>query len=209
MMKACLFPAALIAATLSGCATPLPPASATRFHRIDAATPMTPGSYIIGSPAGVDALHAPDPSYTAAVARQLDGLGFRALTASDCEGAPACGPDYLVSVFVERTERDAPSAGGPVSVGVGGSTGSYGSGIGVGVGINLSSLLGHRRGLIATRMSVRIARNGEEQALWEGRAETLARMGTPAAQAGLDADKLARALFVGFPGRPGETISVP
>jgi hypothetical protein len=34
---------------------------------------------------------------------------------------------------------------GPVSVGVGGSTGSYGSGVGVGVGVNLNAL-GDQRG---------------------------------------------------------------
>lgn len=192
------------ALALSGCVTPLPPVSATRFHRIDTGAPVSPGSYSIIVAHADDLSLRPDASYAAAVARQLDLLGFRSeLTLAAGE------PDYLVHVNVERSEREVRS-GSPVSVGVGGATGSYGSGVGVGVGINLNSLFGSGNGtLVTTQLQVRITRRGDELALWEGRAEAQARAGTPQAQPGLDADKLAQALFRDFPGTSGQTISVP
>ena len=45
--------------------------------------------------------------------------------------------------------------------------------------------------------------------VWEGRAQTEAPGNAPAAQPGLAADKLARALFQDFPGESGRTITVP
>lgn len=204
MTRVLIAPAIAIAALLSGCVTPLPPASATRFHRIDAGVTMSAGIYEIAQPTGLDLSARPDPSYAAAVAAQLDRLGHRSsLTVA------AGQADYLVDVRVERSARAAPQTNGPVSVGLGAGTGSYGSGLGVGVGINLAGLLRDRRDVLATRLLVRITRRGEAQALWEGRAETFARTGTPAAGAGLNAQKLAEALFAGFPGRSGETITVP
>jgi hypothetical protein len=93
----------------------------------------------------------------------------------------------------------------PVSVGVGGSTGSYGSGVGLGIGINLS---GKPKKIIATQLSVQIRRRSDSLAIWEGRARTEAKEGTPAAQPGLAASKLASALFGGYPGQSGQTIKV-
>lgn len=196
--------AAAIAA--SGCATAIAPVEVTRFHRIDTPAAIPAGSYAIvardARPGTPDSLA--DRSYQAAVAQQLDRLGYRSsLTMA------AGQPDYIVTVGLDRAERGADARGNGVSVGVGGGTGGYRSGVGVGVGLDLTSLFADRRDVIATRLSVRIARRGEELALWEGRAETVARTGTPAAQPGLAADKLATALFADFPGRSGETISVP
>lgn len=197
-----------IAAALaaSGCATAIAPVEVTRFHRIDTPAVIPAGSYAIvardARPGEPDSLA--EHSYQAAVAQQLDRLGYRSsLTIA------AGQPDYIVTVGLDRAERPADASGNGVSVGVGGGTGGYRSGVGVGVGLDLTSLFADRRDVIATRLSVRIARRGEELALWEGRAETVARTGTPAAQPGLAADKLATALFADFPGRSGETISVP
>jgi hypothetical protein len=92
-----------------------------------------------------------------------------------------------------------------VSVGVGGSTGSFGSGLGVGIGINLS---GKPKPVVATRLRVQLRRTADQSAIWEGRAETQAREGTPAAQPGIAAGKLADALFKDFPGQSGVTITV-
>ena len=197
-----------IAAALaaSGCATAIAPVEVTRFHRIDTPAVIPAGSYAIvardARPGEPDSLA--EHSYQAAVAQQLDRLGYRSsLTIA------AGQPDYIVTVGLDRAERPADASGNGVSVGVGGGTGGYRSGVGVGVGLDLTSLFADRRDVIATRMSVAIARRGEELALWEGRAETVARTGTPAAQPGIAADKLATALFADFPGRSGETISVP
>lgn len=191
------------ALTASGCATAIPPVEVTRFHRIDTPAAIPAGTYDVVARPGEPATLA-DRSYGMAVAQQLDRLGYRsALTMA------AGQPDYIVTVGVDRAERPADNDGSGVSVGVGGGTGGYRSGVGVGVGLDLTRLLGGRRDVIATRMTVRIARRGEELALWEGRAETSAKSGTPAAQPGLAAEKLAQALFADFPGRSGETISVP
>jgi hypothetical protein len=90
-------------------------------------------------------------------------------------------------------------------VGVGGSTGSYGSGVGLGIGINLS---GPPKDKIVTDLSVRIAKRIDGNVVWEGRASIEAKEGSPASQPGLAAAKLAEALFKDFPGESGTTIRV-
>ena len=45
--------------------------------------------------------------------------------------------------------------------------------------------------------------------IWDGRAQTNARANSPAIQPGLAAQKLADALFVGFPGESGTTVTLP
>ncbi len=205
-MRHPLLPAFALATALaaSGCATSVPPIEVTRFHRIDTPAAIPAGSYAIvarDARPGESASLA-DRSYASSIAQQMDRLGYRPAVSGQTA-------DYTVSVGIDRAERPADDNGGGVSVGVGGGTGGYRSGVGVGVGLDLTRLFAGRRDIIATRMSVMIARRGEELALWEGRAETVARTGTPAAQPGLAADKLATALFADFPGRSGETISVP
>ncbi len=216
-MARSLFPLLLSATVLlGGCMTPLPPVSATRFHRIDQSIALAAGSYGFRATQNASLSDRPDPSYAAAVSRQLDLLGYRsvmtAAAGAGSAGQPTGGasePDYIIDMAVVRSERES-VARSPVSVGVGGSTGSYGSGLGVGLGVNLNSLFGGGDGsVITTRLMVRLTRRGEGEALWEGRAESLVRAGSPAAQPGLAADKLATALFQGFPGNSGETISVP
>ncbi len=198
----------LLAATgfalLGGCATAIAPVEVTRFHRFDAPASAPQGTYSIMGTDADGQVSLADREYHAAVARQLDRLGYRPAAAM-----AAGQPDYRITVGVDRAERPADNDGSGVSVGVGGGTGGYRSGVGVGVGLDLTRLLGGRRDVIATRISVRMNRRDEALALWEGRAETVARQGTPAAQADIAADKLATALFADFPGRSGQTISVP
>src|SRR3546814_18502563 len=95
--------------------------------------------------------------------------------------------------------------GSPVSVGVGGSTGSYGSGLGLGIGINLS---GKPKAIVITELNVQIKRRADATVIWEGRAITEAKENAPAAQPGLAAAQLAGALFKDFPGVSGRTITV-
>jgi hypothetical protein len=52
-------------------------------------------------------------------------------------------------------------------------------------------------------------RASDDLVVWEGRAQTEAPNTAPAAQPGLAADKLARALFQDFPGESGRTITIP
>ena len=94
----------------------------------------------------------------------------------------------------------------PVSVGVGGSKGTYGSGVGLGLGINLG---GGSAPQLQTTLAVRILRRSDQLVIWEGTAVQAAKVGSPAAQPGIAASKLAEALFKDFPGVSGETIRVP
>jgi hypothetical protein len=63
------------------------------------------------------------------------------------------------------------------------------------------------RGGAMTELSVRLQRRSDGTAIWEGRAQSGARA-TPA-DPGAAVDRLARALFQGFPGESGRTIRVP
>lgn len=207
--------ALVLAVSLGGCATAIPPVEVTRFHRLESAGPVLSGRYHIvpaaADPAPADAGNAAAPvsglawqTYAAGVARQLDRLGAVAGTAPD---APV---DFAVSLAVDRIERDGARRRSPVTVGVGGGVGGgggySGGGVGLGIGFNLG---GGARDQIVTTIAVRIARVQDGQVIWEGRAQTAAGAGTPAAQPGIAADKLAAALFKDFPGQSGVTISVP
>ncbi len=202
--KACAAAAwLLVLPGLTGCMAPIPPVSVTRFHNPNLAPPHAPGSFAIfdSAPGAAATL---DASFSGAVARELQTLGFT-------RAAAGATPDYVVRVDVARAEAAADNRGGGVSVGVGGGTGGYHSGVGVGVGLDLSRLLAGDTSRIATRMRVTIAAGAGDDAplVWEARGETLARRNSPAAQVGLVADKLARAIFSAYPGNNGETISVP
>ena len=117
--------------------------------------------------------------------------------------------DSAAQIAEIRVERFIAREGGrrsPVSVGVGGSTGSYGSGVGMGVGINLGG--GRPAEQIDTELQVMIRPGAGGDALWEGRARFTATANSDFADQRAAAAKLADALFSGFPGRSGETIEV-
>jgi hypothetical protein len=196
-----LIVAGLAALTLGGCATPIPPVQVTRFHRIDTSSPLAPGSFVVAAQSA-DSGVGVDASYEAAVSREMERLGYRPTRSGQA--------DYIVTMRVEQARERVQRDGSGVNVGVGGGTGSYGSGVGMGVGLDLGRLFGGGSGeAIMTRMAVRIVRRAGDVTLWEGRAETAARSNTPQAQPGLNADKLATALFANFPGNSGETVTVP
>ncbi len=195
------------ALVLGGCATAVPPVEVTRFHA-NAPTGWAPGTrYTVDNAALGDAaamVGATQPSlewsgYRAAVERQLQ---LRGLVAAE-GGARA---PLRVRIGFDRSEQVSAGKRSPVSVGVGGSTGSYGSGVGLGLGINLG---GGPRRMQDLQLSVRIDDAASGNALWEGRALTAVPVKAPAAQPGLAAAKLAEALFKDFPGESGRTISVP
>ncbi len=200
-----VFSVALLAAaalSLGGCATAVPPVEVTRFH--NAVPGWAPGTRYAIATAPLDAPANMMPSlewnsYRAAVDEQLQRLGL--VAAGSNERAP-----LLVRVTFDRSEQRSAAGRSPVSVGVGGSTGSYGSGVGLGLGINLG---GGPKAMADLQLSVRIDDSASGQALWEGRALTAVPVKAPAAQSSLAAAKLAEALFRDFPGESGRTISVP
>lgn len=187
--------AALSALLLAGCATSIPPVEVTRFHENGVARQ---GSIVV-VPADPAAAAASLEFRTVAnaVAASLTRTGF---TVRDA------GPsDYEAVVAIDRQTFEPGERRSPVNVGVGGSTGSYGSGVGLGIGIDLS---GRPKPIVATRMRVQLRRAGAQTAFWEGRAEMAAKSTAPAAQPGIAAGQLADALFRDYPGQSGETITV-
>jgi len=176
--------------SLGGCAASIPPVQVTRFHLGQVA----PGTVMLEP--GVTSLEA--TTYRSAVTNELRRLGF-----AEASG----GARYRIAVVTDRDIRAAAPRRSPVSIGVGGGTGGFGGGVGGGVSFGLG---GNRSTqIVATRMSVRIVESAGGTTIWEGRAETEAPANAPAAQPGLAAEKLARALFKDFPGASGRTISVP
>lgn len=196
MIKTRLLPL-LALASLSACVVPTGPVEVTRFNRAVEGVAYGGGSYsvTVADDAAAGQGLAAQP-YLAAVAREMQRVGYAERTGV---------ADVTAEVRVS-TERYEPERRSPVSVGVGGSTGSYGSGVGLGVGINLG---GGPKAQVETTLSVRIVRRSDSLVIWEGRASQAAKAGSPAAQPGIAASKLAEALFQGFPGKSGETIRVP
>jgi Domain of unknown function (DUF4136) len=198
MMKLARLLPAIALLSLSACVVPTGPVEVTRFNR--AAEGTTYGTGTFSAVAPQDAVSGPSLSaspYIAAVAREMQRVGYL-----DRVGGSS---DVIAEVRFGATTV-LPDRRSPVSVGVGGSTGSYGSGVGLGVGINLG---GGPKAQVETTLDVRIIRRSDNLVIWEGKAVQAAKAGSPAAQPGIAASKLAEALFQGFPGVSGETIRVP
>lgn len=187
-----LFPVLAVATLAAGCATGprVAPVDVTRYHL---SQPV---------PAGTLAVQPVDPAvtgpeyrlYANAVAREMAGMGF----APDADARTA---DYLATIAFTRTDRGQVRTRPPVTIGIGG--GSFGGNVGVGGGASVG--VGSRtRTLYASELSVQLRRRGDNTVIWEGRAVT----------EGLDAQpidaatRMAAALFKGFPGQSGITITV-
>lgn len=196
MLRPTAFAAALAVGTLSACATPQGPAEVTRFVSPTATARLGQGTvFVETAPGTADALEiAP---YKAAVAQQLSRLGYR-----ETDRAAA---NQIAQVGVERYIQTAQGRRSPVSVGVGGSTGSYGSGVGLGIGIDLG---GGDRDKVGTQLSVTLRDATGGESLWEGRADLEAADNSPLADRARNAQALAAALFSDFPGTSGETVEV-
>lgn len=183
-------------AALSACATPIGPVEVTRFHQPAASGQLGHGTIAIEAAPGMDPNSLELQSYERAVARELVRIGY-------AEAGGGSGGQVAL-VRIKRTSF-RPERGSPVSVGVGGSTGSYGSGVGLGVGIDLS---GPPPEQITTELGVMIKQRASGETIWEGRANFTVRADAPLAQSQLGAAKMAAALFGDFPGASGETVEV-
>lgn len=183
---------------LSACVAPTGPVEVTRFHAPGAAS-LSQGTIAVEPAVGQDGVSLEYRTYAAAVARELNRIGYSELVAG------GSGSERIAVVQLERSTLQQGRADSPVSVGVGGGTGSYGGGVGVGIGLNLS---GPPPSVIETRLAVTIRDRASGQTLWEGRASFSAKATSPLAQTQLGAAKLAEALFRDFPGRSGETVLV-
>lgn len=186
--------AALIATPLAAKPAPV---DVTRFHTAQTLPRLKGAAIIVELAPGSDPASLEDGLWREAVARELTAAGFGSATPGAAEG--------IAQVMVERETIRRENRRGPVSVGVGGHTGGWGSGLGVGLGFNLG---GGPTDVVLTRLSVRIRDRVSGEALWEGRAETRDNAKAKEAAPALAAPRLANALFAGFPGTSGETITV-
>lgn len=192
MRRAALLSALLLAA----CATPQGPVEVTRFVDPAGAARLGQGTVFVESaPGSLEGLEA--APYNAAVAAELTRLGYRESNRAEA--------GQIAQVRVERYVETAEGRRSPVSVGVGGSTGSYGSGVGLGIGINLGGGGGPKTG---TQLGVTLRDSKGGRNLWEGRAEIETGAKSPLADRTRNAQALAAALFRDFPGRNGETVEV-
>jgi len=191
----------LALAGLAACASiPAPsPVEVTRFHDA-AALPVTETRTVFIAIAPGAEENAPELSpYKSAVAQELSRLGY-------------CEESADQAMFVAQVSADSFRIGedggkrGPVSVGLGGSTGSYGSGVGLGIGINLRGGGSNER--IGHEMRVMIRNKETNQTIWEGRAEFTASPKSEFVSPAQSATVLAKALFSEFPGNNGETVKV-
>jgi hypothetical protein len=190
--------AASMAATmlLGACtSTYVSPVEVTRFVGEEPALLGT-GPIAVRAGPGIDAASLEYSVFQTAVTEELEQLGYI-----------VAGGDALqvAEITVERFVTAQGAARSPVNVGVGGSTGSYGSGLGVGIGLDLS---GPPPEQVDTQLRVVIRPTAGTMALWEGRARFTATANSDVAEARASAAKLADALFAGFPGKSGETIRV-
>ncbi len=192
-MKTRLIPPLMLLAALSACVAPIGPVEVTRFHLPDISALGHGPVQVVAAP-GVDPASLEFRSYAAAVSRRLVLLGY-----TDATGG------QVAEVKIVRETMQPARTSSPVSVGIGGSTGSYGSGVGLGIGLNLS---GPPPAQTRTDLAVTIRDHAGGQSLWEGRASFTVRSDSPLAGTQLGAAKLAEALFKGFPGSSGETIQV-
>jgi hypothetical protein len=187
---------AVLALSLAGCVAPVGPVEVTRFHAPDV-MPLGKGEIVVEPAPGGDAASLEWQAYSAAVMRQLQLVGYT-------EGKPGSSAQ-IAQVRVARRTVQPEGSNGPVSVGLGGSTGTYGSGLGLGIGINLSPKPAAQ---IATDLAVSIRSRASGAVLWEGRASFTVSAKSPLATTALAAPKMSEALFAGFPGQSGETIEV-
>ncbi|MBY0306444.1 MAG: DUF4136 domain-containing protein [Sphingomonas sp.] len=210
LMTFATLPTALSAGFLAiALAMPIAPAAAgtpvrvTRFHL---GTPITPAPIAIQSGVGNDPQSLEQQQFATAVAAELERLGF-ARPVMDANGAStdAAAP-LLATVTVKRESRDETAPNKPVQIGLGGGGfgGSVGGGIGVGFGVGKRAT----RTFYMTELFVQIRRRVDGGAIWEGRALMEVNARAKDAQPNVMINKLTRALFLGFPGQSGRTITV-
>jgi hypothetical protein len=135
--------------------------------------------------------------HAAAVERQLTALGWRVVRGNTRS-------EQVAVVRVGQGTREQMRRSG-LSLGFGGGVGGGGVGAGGGVQVPIG---GGRGQIVVTELAVRLQRRSAGSAIWEGRARTEARAGTAMADRAAAVDRLAPALFQGFPGESGRTIRV-
>lgn len=178
---------------LAGCSTG-PETRVTRFH-LDQA--IAPGSLTVEPLNPADQGSPEFQTYASIVGAQLAKLGFT-------EAPGLAKSEQVAVVQVERAFFDGPPRSA-FSIGIGGGSYGYHGGFGGGVSVPVA---GRPSQNVATRLIVQIKRRSDGSTIWEGRAETTQRFGSPGSQPADSVARLAAALFQGFPGESGRSITV-
>ena len=141
--------------------------------------------------------------YADAVGVELARLGYVATPNPLSSG-------YIAAVAFNRMPRGAFREPPPVSIGLGGGSfggGRRGGGVGVGGGVSFG-VGGKTREVTGTELWVQLKRRSDNTVVWEGRAQAQSVSGTKGSDPRDSAARLAAALFKGFPGESGVTITV-
>lgn len=188
-----------IGAALTACAAGprVEPVQVTRFHQSTALAALGSGTVFIETAPGVEASAGEIAPYKAAVAAELVRLGYREAARGDA--------DQIAQLRIQRYADRPAQRRSPVSVGAGGSTGTYGSGVGLGIGINLG---GGQREMLGTDIQVMIRDKNSGNVMWEGRAKLSVSDNSQFADSAANAAAISEALFREFPGNNGETVEV-
>lgn len=197
-MKRMLSTAMIVAAALllPGCATSIRPGpiDVTRFHL---GTPIAGDSISVEPLTGFAGVSPEDQLYIGAVSGELSKLGF---TPGGGETSP-----FIATVSYKHDSHGSVRTPPAVTIGLGGGgySGGRRGGVGVGGGVGIP-VGGKTVQVVATELTVQIKRRGDNSIVWEGRAITEEAGVQPQATAA----RLAKALFKGFPGESGITITV-
>ena len=190
----------LAATGIAGCATTasLPPTEVVRYHLGE---PIARGTITLQP---LDASATPASlefqTYAGAVDAQLAANGYS-------HAAPGTQPEFIATVGFTRSAQEGPPRRSPISIGLGGggfSGGRHGGGVGLGGGVGFPLGGGRGHDVLVAQLSVTIKRRVDQSPIWEGRAQGVSDIKAADQQAG----KLATALFTGFPGVSGRTITV-
>ena len=178
---------------LPGCMS-APGVQVTRFHLNQ---PIAPGQISVEPMMAQDRGSPEFQTYANIIGGELAKIGFTE--------APGLAKSEQVAVIqVDRMFFDGPPKSS-FSIGIGGGSFGYHGGAGGSVG---TTIAGKPTQNVATRLIVQIKRRSDGTTIWEGRAETSARFGQPEAQPTAAVQHLASAMFEGFPGVSGRTITV-
>ncbi|MDO7844639.1 DUF4136 domain-containing protein [Sphingomonas immobilis] len=198
----------LTAASLAGCETTgaSAPTQVTRFHL---GAPLERGTLNVEPMPGNQPASLEFKTFAAAVQTELLKAGYDA-------PAPGAKEQYLAVVALQQDTREGPPRTSGLTIGlggggvIGGGGGYRGGGGGVGLGGGVSFPVGKVRHqyFTLTNLSVTIQRARDKTVIWEGRAQTATRDRAPGGTAAEVAAKLADAMFRGFPGESGRTITV-
>ncbi|MCW3837511.1 DUF4136 domain-containing protein [Sphingomonas canadensis] len=186
--------AALLSACASTGAIRSGPVEVTRYH-LGAA--VVPGSVAVTTAGAFAGVSPEDALYTGAVAAELGRAGYSPVAGESSE--------FIALVSYSRIARGQVRERPPLTIGIG--AGSFGGNVGVGADASFG-IGGKTREVYATELVVQLKRRSDGTILWEGRAIAEAAGTAPAGQPGAVAQRLAAALFRGFPGESGITITV-